>query len=146
MHQQAQPLSMSAHSTRGSSLEVLVSPNAHCRELRVRGDIDISSMAVLSVALDRVIDEDGAAGRARSSRSAAHGDQRVVVVDLSDLGFISARGVGEMLRADRALRAQGRLLVLVNVPTMMRRLLQIVTVAENVHLTLRREPVPAAAQ
>lgn len=142
MHHPTRPLSVSPHGVRGPSLDVVVSGDAHRRVLRVRGDVDMSSMAKLSVALDRVIDGDGVV----SPGSAGQGDQRVVVVDLGDLGFVSARGVSEMLRAHQALQAQGRLLVLVNVPTMMRRLLQIVTVAENVHITLCGEPVQPAVE
>lgn len=80
-------------------------------------------VAVLSGELD------SAAARGLSERLTAD-DRAALVVDLSDLTFISAAGVGELLAAKRELELEGTPLVLLGADGMVRRVFGILHMDE----------------
>jgi anti-sigma B factor antagonist len=73
------------------SAAVLSSPVGDLVVLRVAGEVDLASVAVLDAALDEVLD-----------RRPDH-----LVVDLTDLTFCSARGFATLARAARTAEANG---------------------------------------
>ena len=75
--------------------------------VRLQGELDVSSMDSLCLALDGVL---------------GHGPQ-TVVVDLAGLGFADCGGLRVLVAARRRLAAQGGQLTLVNAQPVVRRLL-----------------------
>jgi anti-anti-sigma factor len=72
---------------------------------------------------------DSAAARGLADRLTAM-DKAALVVDLSDLTFISAAGVGELLQAKRQLEFDGTPLVLLGADGMVRRVFGILQMDE----------------
>lgn len=88
-------------------LEVTIFEGPEDAMVRVRGEVDLSTVSELATALEGV---------------AERGD---VLLDLSQLDFIDASGLRALVQADRRLRHEGHRLVISEPPPMALRLLEI---------------------
>ena len=94
---------------RNRPLRVAVRSDASTGTAALSGELDISGVAGLREALDEL-------------HRRGH---RRVELDLSDLDFLDAAGLGELVRADRRFRDSGAELVLTGLRPAQRRLLEI---------------------
>lgn len=95
----------------GPLLEARVARSGRTATVSVRGELDIGTGAVLR--------------RRLASLSAEEPVPSRIVVDLSDLTFVDASGIGVLLAAQRELRGRGGQLVLRHPSRVVRRVLQV---------------------
>jgi anti-sigma B factor antagonist len=96
-------------SLEGSVLGVEISSDTICSEVRLSGELDITTADRLEAALDQLI---------RSG-------YRYVVLDLAELDFLAASGLRVLIHTDTALHTAGGRLTLTNLPRIVRRVLAI---------------------
>ena len=103
-------------------LDVKSFPDTARSCVRLRGELDLATASHLEQRLDRL-------------RRDGH---RQLVLDLSELEFLSAAGLTVLLRADQALRALGGRLILTGPTRIVRRVLTIT----ELDATLDIQPIP----
>jgi len=98
------------HASPSSYLAIITECHGHRSVLRLRGELDAANQDQLRCAIRSVADHHG---------------PRVLVLDLSELGFADCAGLSAVLWAHRHLARQGHELVLAGIQPLVRRLLDV---------------------
>jgi anti-anti-sigma factor len=119
------------HASPPSYLAIITECHGHRSVLRLRGELDAANQDQLRCAIRSVVD---------------HHSPRVLVLDLSELGFADCSGLSAVLWAHKRLAGQGHELVLKGIQPLVRRLLDVTGLDTYLHVSTGETPLVAQVE
>jgi anti-anti-sigma factor len=119
------------HASPSSYLGIITECHGQRSVLRLQGELDAANQDLLRCVIRSVLDHHG---------------PRVLVLDLSALGFADCAGLSAVLWAHKHLARQGHELVLAGIQPLVRRLLDVTGLDTHLDISARETPLVTQAE